>query len=79
MLVPADENDAAKQQVMTAWSAHRPGQPAEDIYQNVGFGETAYDATMRDLAHTHNGILARATADGFFYTANPQDCRQTPG
>ena len=59
--------------MITAWSAHRPGQPAEDIYRNVGFGETAYDASIRDLAHTHNGMLARATADSLFYTANPRD------
>ena len=73
VVVPAGENDAAKQQVMAAWSAHLPGQPAEDIYHNVGFGETAYDASVRDLAQTHDGILARAAADGLFYTANPQD------
>jgi len=73
VLLPAGDNDAAKQQAVAAWSAFQPGRPAEDIYHNVGFGETAYDASVRDLAHTHNGILARAIADGLFYTANPQD------
>jgi len=73
VVVPAGENNAAKQQVSVAWSAAQPGRPAEDIYRNVGFGETAYDASLRDIAQEHNGIIARAVADGFFYTANPQD------
>ena len=73
VLLPAGENNAAKQQVSAAWSAVRPGRPAEDIYQDVGFGETAYDASRRDVAQQHNGILARAAADGLFYTANPLD------
>ena len=73
VLVPAGDNSAAKQQVVAAWSAIQPGRPAEDIYRNVGFSETAYDSSLQDLAHTHNGILARAIADGLFYTANPQD------
>lgn len=73
MLVPVGENNAAKQQVISAWSAIQPGRPAEDPYTNVGSGETAYDATLRDLAHTRNGVHARAIADDLFYTANPQD------
>ena len=73
VVVPAGENEAARQQVMAAWSAHQAGPPAEDIYQKVGAGETAYDVTLRDLARTHDGILARATADGLFYTANSGD------
>ena len=73
VLVPAGENDAAKQQVMAAWSALHPGQPAEDIYHSVGSDETAYDASIRELAQTHDGIFARGAADVLFYTANPQD------
>jgi putative intracellular protease/amidase len=73
VVVPAGENDAAKQQVIAAWSALHPGRPVEDIYHNVGFGETAYDASIRDLAHTYGATLARGSADALFYTANPQD------
>jgi AraC family transcriptional activator FtrA len=73
VVVPAGENNSAKQQVSAAWSAAQPGRPAEDIYQNVGSGETAYDASLRDIAQEHNGSLAHAVADGLFYTANPQD------
>src|SRR5262249_31010675 len=51
-------------------SAVQPGRPAEDIYQNVGAGETAHDASVRDLAQQQNGILARAVADGLFYTTS---------
>jgi len=73
VFVPAGENNSAKQQVSAAWSAAQPGRPAEDIYQNVGSGETAYDVSLRDIAQEHNGSLAHAVADGLFYTANPQD------
>jgi hypothetical protein len=52
VLPAAGENNAAKQQVLAAWSAIQPRQPVEDIYQNVGSGETAYDASLRDLGIT---------------------------
>jgi transcriptional regulator GlxA family with amidase domain len=71
VLVPAGDNNSAKQQVNAAWSAAEPGRRAEDIYQNVGIGETAYDASMRDLAQRHNVFLARAVADGLFYITDP--------
>jgi len=32
----------------------------------VGSGETAYDASLQDLARTRGGILARITADTLF-------------
>jgi transcriptional regulator GlxA family with amidase domain len=69
----AGENNAGKQQVLAAWSAIQPRQSVEDIYQYVGAGETAYDASLRDLARTRSGILARITADTLFYAAGPQD------
>jgi transcriptional regulator GlxA family with amidase domain len=73
VLVPAGENMTAKQQAIAAWSAVQPERRAEDIYQNVGSGETAYDASLRDLARTHNAGVARAVGAGLFYTAAPQD------
>jgi AraC family transcriptional regulator, transcriptional activator FtrA len=73
VLVPAGENAAAKQQVIAAWSAVHPTQPAEDLYRNVGLGESAYAVTVRDLARTRNGILANAVANVMFYPTTPQD------
>jgi hypothetical protein len=73
VVVPAGENAAAKQQAVTAWSILQPRQSVEDIYQNVGSGQTAYDATLVDLARVHNGTLARITAESLFYSAAPQD------
>jgi hypothetical protein len=73
VVVPAGDNDAAKLQAIAAWSNFEPRQPVQDIYQTVGSGQTAYDATLTDLAQIHNALLARATADGLFYTAAPRD------
>ena len=43
----------------------------DDIFQNVGHGKTAYDATYEDLARTQNRSLARADADLMFYAIDP--------
>ena len=45
----------------------------EDIYRNVGSGETAYDASLRDLARTRGGIMAHLVANTFFYPALSED------
>jgi hypothetical protein len=67
VLLPAGTDNAARQQVVAAWSAG-PGRPtAEDIYQSVGRGESAYDATLQDLARTRHGALAQTIADTLFY------------
>ncbi len=73
VFVAAGENDAAKQQAVSAWFATRPSQSIDDIYRNVGSGETAYDASLRDLARTRGGILAHLVDDTLLYTALPQD------
>ncbi|MBV9172261.1 MAG: DJ-1/PfpI family protein [Chloroflexi bacterium] len=73
VVVVAGENDGAKQQVLATWSAVRPGQAVADIYRNVGSGETAYDASLRDLTRTRGGMLAHLVDDTLFYTALPQD------
>lgn len=64
----AGENDAAEQQVVAAWSASRPRQLAEDLYRNVGPGQSAYDVSFADLARTHNAFIARTMAHILFYT-----------
>jgi putative intracellular protease/amidase len=73
VLVPAGADGVAKQQTLAAWSAIRPGRPAEDISRNVGSGETAYDAGLQDLARTRNAGVARAVAIGLFYAAASPD------
>lgn len=66
------ENIFAKQQVMAAWSTHQPQRPAEDIYQNVGSGEMAYDVSFADIARTRNGSLARSVATMLLYAGASQ-------
>jgi hypothetical protein len=72
VLLPAGDSSAPKEQTVAAWSTtHR--EPVEDLYRHVGSGETAYDATVRDLARNRNGTVARLIADTLFYTAAPSD------
>jgi transcriptional regulator GlxA family with amidase domain len=71
VLIPLGENNAARQQVVAAWSADQ-GRPAvEDIYQQVGPGESVYDATLQDLARTRYGALAQTVASSLFYPVDP--------
>ena len=70
VIVAAGENDAAKQQVVAAWSASHPRQMAEDLYRNVGSGQSAYDVSFADLARTHNAFIARTMAHILFYTTD---------
>ena len=77
VLVPAGEPTDARVQVVQAWSRLHPGRPAEDIYQNVGQSETAYDASLIDLARVQDGQLARADADLLFYAINAGQLPET--
>jgi hypothetical protein len=56
---------------MAAWSAGNTRRPVEDIFQNVGKSETAYEATFEDLARTQGADLARANASILFYDIDP--------
>jgi hypothetical protein len=71
VLVPAGPESEAKRQVVAAWSDNPAHRPVEDIFQNAGNGQTAYDAMYQDLARTQNGSLARANADLMFYAIDP--------
>jgi transcriptional regulator GlxA family with amidase domain len=73
VLVPAGENSSAKQEVSAAWSATQSGRRVEDIYENVGIDETAYDASVHDIAREQNGVIARAVTDALFYNAGQSD------
>jgi len=76
VVVPAGENDAARQQAEAAWSAFEPGRPPADLYRTVGHGESAYDVSFRNLAQTRNRFLAQHMANVLFY---PADVAQLPG
>jgi putative intracellular protease/amidase len=67
VLVPAGANSDAKRQVVAAWSSNQSRRPVDDIFQNVGKGETAYEATFEDLARTQGSSFARADASLLFY------------
>jgi AraC family transcriptional regulator, transcriptional activator FtrA len=67
VLVPAGATGSAKRQVVAAWSANASHRPVEDIFQNVGNGETAYQATFEDIAQTRGIRLASADASILFY------------
>jgi transcriptional regulator GlxA family with amidase domain len=73
VVVAASENAAAKQQVLAEWSASKTRPTVEDIFQNVGSGETAYDASLRDIARTRSSIQAHLMGDTLFYTASTRD------
>lgn len=73
VLIPAGEHNVSRQQVVAAWGSARSGPAVEDIYQDVGPGESAYDATLQDLARTRHGALAQTIASSVFYRkSSPQ-------
>ena len=67
VLIAAGRPEEQRQQVMANWSRVQPSRPVEDLFQNAGTSETAYDATIRDLAHHQNNILARAVGQSQYY------------
>ena len=70
VLLPTGDRNAARQQVLAAWSAANRGPAPEDIYQDVGRSETAYDATLQDLARTRHAAVAQTIAMSLFYPAD---------
>jgi hypothetical protein len=76
VVLPAGDNDLAKQQAEAAWAATAPDHPAVDLYRTVGQGESGYDVSFRDLAQTRHRFLAQHMADILFY---PADVAQVPG
>ncbi|MBV9172062.1 MAG: DJ-1/PfpI family protein [Chloroflexi bacterium] len=73
VVVAASDNGAARQQVLTDWSASKTGPSVEDIFQNVGSGQTAYDASLRDIARTRSSIPAHLIDNTLFYSAAEED------
>jgi AraC family transcriptional regulator, transcriptional activator FtrA len=71
VLVPAGPDGSAKRQVIAAWSADTSHRSAEDIFQNVPAGETAYDSTFEELARTQGATFGRSAASLWFYVMDP--------
>jgi AraC family transcriptional regulator, transcriptional activator FtrA len=69
VVVPGGEMNSSQQQAIAAWNRLHPDRQAEAIHRNVGQGETAYDATLQDLAHHYNARVASAIAAVLFFPA----------
>jgi len=66
VVVPGGDMTSSQLQSVAAWNKLHPDRQAEAIDRNVGQGETAYDATIQDLARTHNAMAASAIAQILF-------------
>jgi transcriptional regulator GlxA family with amidase domain len=66
VVLPGGETNSSQQQALAAWNSLHPNRQAETIHRNVGHGETAYEATIQDMARRYNGTVASATADILF-------------
>jgi len=70
VLLSAGGDAASRHRVLTAWSAGRNHPAIDDIYRHLGNGESAYDATLRDIARTRDGAVAQTIASSLFYPAD---------
>jgi transcriptional regulator GlxA family with amidase domain len=66
VVLPGGDPTASRQQAITGWERLHPDRPVQDIHRNIGPGESAYDATLQDLAQRHNGMVAAAIARTMF-------------
>ena len=67
VVLPGGDVTDARQQTIAAWQRLRPDRPVEYIHRNVGRGESAYDATLQDLAQSRNALDAVGVAHLLFY------------
>ncbi len=67
VVLPAGDVTDSRQQTIAAWQRLRPDRPVEYIHRNVGRGESAYDATLQDLAQSRNALVAVGVAHILFY------------
>jgi AraC family transcriptional regulator, transcriptional activator FtrA len=66
VLPGGDATNAMRQSVM-AWNQLRPERPVQEIHIGVGAGESAYDATLRDLARAQSALAATGIGQTLFY------------
>jgi transcriptional regulator GlxA family with amidase domain len=71
VVVPAGDATSERQQAIASWEQRHPNRPVEEIHRNVGHGESAYDATFRDLGQQHNGMVAAAMIPILFVPSSP--------
>jgi transcriptional regulator GlxA family with amidase domain len=64
VVVPSSDPAAARQQAIATWDQLRPDRPVQDVHPDVGPGGSAYEATLRDLARYHNGMIVVPIANG---------------
>jgi transcriptional regulator GlxA family with amidase domain len=69
VVLPGGDATDAQRQAVARWTQLRPERAVEHIHRNVGAGETAFDATLRDLAHTHGRMIATTIGQALFYAA----------
>ncbi len=78
VVLPGGETNSSRDKSIAAWKARDAAAPVEAIHDGVGSGESAYDATIRDVARRHDAVTARAVSDTIFYAAGDLDL-QGPG
>jgi transcriptional regulator GlxA family with amidase domain len=67
IVLPGGDATEAMRQTVARWAQQRPEVPVEQIHRHVGTGESAYDATLKDMARTRSRMLATATGQALFY------------
>jgi transcriptional regulator GlxA family with amidase domain len=66
VVLPAGEAGESARRTIVAWSQVHPELRVDEIHRNVGAGESAHDATVRDMARTHNASAAKGVAEGMY-------------
>jgi transcriptional regulator GlxA family with amidase domain len=67
VVLPAGEATDAMSQALAGWTKVNPGMTVEQIHRGVGANESAYEATLKDIARTQNAIVAGAVGQAMFY------------
>jgi transcriptional regulator GlxA family with amidase domain len=70
LVLPGGAGSETARQAGAAWARARWGLPLDEIHANVGAGEFAYDATLRDIARTRGSELALIAAQILFVPAD---------
>jgi transcriptional regulator GlxA family with amidase domain len=64
VVVPAGDPTDSRQQATAAWNRLHPDRPVQEVHRDVGHGVSAYEATLRDLSRSHNGMVVLPIANG---------------
>jgi transcriptional regulator GlxA family with amidase domain len=77
-VLPGGDTTEGRYQARATWTAAHPDVLLDEMHRGVGRGESAYDATLRDMARTHNSVIATAMGMAMFYAAEGTDL-SSPG